>query len=47
MVDEIDKIVLSQLGRNARISSQNIATHLKDTRHSHDQEGGEKDTPES
>ena len=30
MVDEIDKIILSQLGRNARISSQDIATHLQD-----------------
>ena len=30
MVDEIDKIILSHLGKNARISSQNIATHLQD-----------------
>jgi DNA-binding Lrp family transcriptional regulator len=29
MVDEIDKIILSNLGKNARISSQNIATHLQ------------------
>ncbi len=29
MVDEIDKIILSHLGKNARISSQNIATHLQ------------------
>lgn len=30
MVDEIDKIILSQIGKNARISSQDIATHLQD-----------------
>ena len=30
MTDEIDKIILSNLGKNARISSQNIATHLQD-----------------
>ena len=30
MTDEIDKIILFHLGKNARISSQNIATHLQD-----------------
>lgn len=30
MTDEIDKIILSHLGKNARISSQDIATHLQD-----------------
>ena len=30
MTDEIDKIILSHLGRNARISSQDIATNLQD-----------------
>lgn len=30
MVDEIDKIILSKIGKNARISSQDIATHLQD-----------------
>ena len=30
MIDEIDKIILFHLGKNARISSQNIATHLQD-----------------
>lgn len=30
MVDEIDRIILSHLGRNARISSQEIASNLKD-----------------
>ncbi|MDH3765552.1 MAG: GAF domain-containing protein [Nitrosopumilus sp.] len=29
MTDEIDKIILSNLGKNARVSSQEIATHLK------------------
>lgn len=30
MVDEIDKIILSHLGKNARISSQDIAANLQD-----------------
>ncbi len=30
MIDEIDKIILSHLGKNARISSQDIATNLQD-----------------
>ncbi len=30
MTDEIDKIILSHLGKNARISSQNIAKNLQD-----------------
>ncbi|TAK19459.1 MAG: GAF domain-containing protein [Nitrosarchaeum sp.] len=30
MTDEIDKIILSHLGKNARISSQDIATNLQD-----------------
>jgi len=30
MIDEIDKIILSHLGKNARVSSQDIATHLQD-----------------
>ena len=30
MTDAIDKIILSHLGKNARISSQEIATHLQD-----------------
>jgi DNA-binding Lrp family transcriptional regulator len=30
MTDEIDKIILSHLGKNARISSQDIANHLQD-----------------
>ena len=29
MTDEIDKIILSNLGKNARVSSQEIATHLQ------------------
>jgi len=29
MIDEIDKIILSNLGKNARVSSQEIATHLQ------------------
>ena len=28
MIDEIDKVILSNLGKNARVSSQEIATHL-------------------
>ena len=30
MTDEIDKIILSHLGKNARISSQEIAVNLQD-----------------
>ena len=30
MTDEIDQIILSHIGKNARISSQDIATHLQD-----------------
>jgi len=30
MIDEIDKIILSHLGKNARISSQDIAINLQD-----------------
>jgi DNA-binding Lrp family transcriptional regulator len=30
MIDDIDKVILSHLGKNARISSQDIATHLQD-----------------
>ena len=30
MTDEIDRIILAHLGKNARISSQDIATHLQD-----------------
>ena len=30
MTDEIDKIILAHLGKNARISSQDIATNLQD-----------------
>ena len=30
MLDEIDKIILSHLGKNSRISSQDIATNLQD-----------------
>ena len=29
MIDEIDKVILSNLGKNARVSSQEIATHLQ------------------
>ena len=30
MADEIDRIILAHLGKNARISSQDIATSLQD-----------------
>ena len=33
MTDDIDKIILSHLGKNARISSQNIANKLQDLGH--------------
>ena len=33
MTDEIDKIILTHLGKNARISSQDIATNLQDLGH--------------